>query len=376
MFQRILIPLDGSRRAEDAIPVAASIARSTGGSIVLLRAVTSLIDATWYPSNPLAWYPPNPLDRREFGPVWDPTDPSGRPEQVLNTDIASAKEYLTEVALSYELEGIETSSEVLPGDPAQAIFSVASTLKVDLIVMSSRGETGLKRWLLGSVAQKVARHSPIPVLVLRGGAEKLDRVQRRGRQAVRILVPLDESPTSEVALLPAAQLSAALSTPMHGMLHLARILPLPASEDKQKEEIATAAKAFAITEAKSYLHTIEQQLQKGDAIKGIAPNLEVTTSVVVDTDIAGRLIRMAEHGEKKEDGSIAGQCDIIAMATHGRGGIGRWLVGSITERVLESTSLPLLILRPQKAKAEKDRAPAEVERHSHKNEIPQWVGLF
>lgn len=368
MFQRILIPLDGSRRAEEAIPVAARIARSTGGTIVLLRAVTFLIDSTWYLLNPIA--------RVGYIPAWYPADPSERPGQVIDTDIASAKEYLTAVALSPDLEGIETSSEVLPGDPAHTIFFVARSQNVDLIVMSSRGETGLKRWLLGSVAQKVARHSPIPVLVLREGTEKLSSVQPEGKHAVRILVPLDESPSAEAALLPAAQLSAALSTPMHGMLHLARILPLPAIEDKEKEEIAKDAKAFALTEAKSYLHTIEQQLQKGDAIKGIPPNLEVTTSVVVDTDIAGRLIRMAESGEKKEDGSTAGQCDVIAMATHGRGGIGRWLVGSITERVLESTALPLLIIRPQKAKAEKDHAPVEAEQHSHKNEIPGWAGLF
>lgn len=346
MFQRILIPLDGSRRAEEAIPVAARIARSTGGTIVLAQAVTSLIDATWYSSYL--------EDRREYGPIWYPLDPSEMPGQVINNEFKSANEYLMAIALSHELAGIETILEVLPGDPAQTIFSIAHSQNVDLIVMCSRGETGLKRWLLGSVAQKVARHSPIPVLILREGAEKLSGVQPEGKRAVRILVPLDEAPLAEAALLPAAQLSAALSTPMHATLHLARILPLPPVEDEERVEIAKTAKAFALKEATSYLQTVERQLQKGDTFNGIPSNLEVTSSVVVDIDIAGRLIRMAESGEDKEGGSTGEPCDIIAMATHGRGGIGRWLVGSITERVLESTQLPILIVRPQKEKVEKE----------------------
>ncbi|HVB22797.1 MAG TPA: universal stress protein [Ktedonobacteraceae bacterium] len=363
MFQRILIPLDGSRRAEEAIPVAARIARSTGGTIVLARAVTSLIDATWYPAYL--------EDRREYGPVWYPVNPSGRQGQVINSDVDGAKEYLTTVALSPELAGIETILEVLPGDPAHTILLIARSQNVDLIVMCSRGETGLKRWLLGSVAQKVARHSPIPVFILREGAEKLSRVQPEGKRAVRILVPLDESLVAEAALLPAAQLSAALSTPMHGTLHLARILPLPAIEDiedKGREEIAKAAKAYALKEATSYLHTIEHQLQKGDTFNGMPSNLEVTTSVVVDTDIAGRLMRMAESGEDKEGSFTVGPCDIIALATHGRGGVGRWLVGSTTERILESTQLPLLIIRPQKAQVKKDHTSVEAEQLSHRSE--------
>ena len=358
MFQRIVVPLDGSRRAEEAIPVAAHIARATGGTIVLVRAVTSLIDSTWYP--------PYLEDGREYGTVWYSADPSGRPGQVINTDIHSTEEYLMKVAQAHELEGIETSVQVMPGDPAHVIFFMARTLHADLIVMSSRGETGLKRWLLGSVSQKIARHSMIPVLILREGTTKLGSIHADGTHAVRILVPLDESPTAEAALVPAAQLSAVLSAPVHGILHLARILPLPAIENNEQEEIATAAKAFALQEATSYLQTIERRLRTGDAINGIPPDLEVTSSVVIDTDVAGRLMSMAESGEKKEDGSPVGPYDVIAMATHGRGGVGRWMVGSITERLLERTHLPLLIIRPQNAKAERDHSPGETVQHSVK----------
>ena len=343
MFQRIFVPLDGSRRAEDAIPVAARIARASSGIIVLFRAVPSLIDS--------AWYLLEPSGRMGYAPVWYPVDPSGRPGYTIDTEVARAKEYLAMAARSDDLAGVEMVTEVVPGDPAHTVLSVAHAQDADLIVMCSRGETGLKRWLSGSVAQKVARHSSIPVLVLREGVERLGDARSAGKRVVRILVPLDESPSAEVALSPAAQLSVALSAPMHGALHLARILPLPVVEDKEKGEIARSVRAFALTEATRYLHAAEQQLQTGDAINGIPPNMEVTSSVDIDTDIAGRLIGIAENGERREDGSTVEKCDIIAMATHGRGGVGRWLVGSTAERILSSTRLPLLILRPQKAVA-------------------------
>ena len=71
--------------------------------------------------------------------------------------------------------------------------------------------------------------------------------------------------------------------------------------------------------------------------------------VVVNTDVADVLIGVAENGEYMQDAARFDGCDVIALATHGRGGIKRWMMGSVTERVLGATRLPLLIVRPQKA---------------------------
>jgi len=74
--------------------------------------------------------------------------------------------------------------------------------------------------------------------------------------------------------------------------------------------------------------------------------LPVTWSVAVDTDVAEAIIRVAENGEDAEGAGVFGGCDLIAMATHGYSGMQRWAMGSITERVLSATKLPLLIIRP------------------------------
>jgi len=82
--------------------------------------------------------------------------------------------------------------------------------------------------------------------------------------------------------------------------------------------------------------------------------LTVTWSVAVDADAAHALMRVAENGEDAEGAGVFGGCDIIAMATHGRSGLQRWAMGSVTERVLGTTHLPLLIVRPQETETRQE----------------------
>ncbi|HYU72342.1 MAG TPA: universal stress protein, partial [Ktedonobacteraceae bacterium] len=226
MFKRILVPLDGSARAERALPVAASLARASGGSIVLLRAVTSPIDFAWYAmESPIAM------------------------QEGIEADIARATDYLASVAGSSELAGIEIKTEVLPGAPALSIFPVARAFQADLIVMCSHGYTGRTRWILGSVSQKVARHSPVPVLVLREDGSVPVNLHPDGMRSVRVLVPLDGSSLAEAALAPAAQLSAALSAPARGALHVARVLRLPVMDEYGQDDRLAETKKLGIWEA-------------------------------------------------------------------------------------------------------------------------------
>ena len=341
MFQRILVPLDGSHRAERAIPVAANIARSTGGSLVLVRAVTTPMDLSW------------------------PTMPAAQMIQhVIDADVANANDYLKAVSRSDELAGIETKTDAQLGEPALTIFAVARAHHADLIVMCSHGETGFQRWLLGSVTQKVARYSAIPVLVLREDTE----FSPQREHSFRVMVPLDGSPLAEAALAPAAALSTMLSAPVPGELHLMQVLPQPVLEGERLNEMIKAEKMHIVSAAETYLKTVEQQLRggEGEHVKNL--NVTITSSVVPDRDIASTLIRVAEKSEEIGEGKGFRGCDMIAMATHGRGGVGRWIMGSVTERVLGVTKLPLLIVRPHKAEAHQEEMKA--------TEMQNWVGLL
>jgi len=178
---------------------------------------------------------------------------------------------------------------------------------------------------------------------------------------VRIQVALDGSPLAEAALLPAAQLSAALSAPAPGALHLVQVLPSSIQDDE------TMCKS-AQKEAETYLQTIQQRLLTEDTAD---LKLHITTLVSMHTDVADALLGMAEDGEGMEGDEDFEGCDCIAMATHGRGGLQRWLMGSITERVLHTTNLPLLIIRPQKVAA----SQRQVEEMPEKA-LTSWVGLL
>jgi nucleotide-binding universal stress UspA family protein len=210
MFKRMLVPLDGSELAEQAIPVAARLARANGGTIVFVQ----------------VGLPPV-----EFGTY------SVEQEHVIDVKpsayekrLAEAESYLLSITNMHAdvLAGIATEIDITTGAAAPTIFSTARLEEVDLIVMYSRGETGLKRWVFGSVAQQAVRHSPVPVLVLQEHGMPL-RVPDAAHP-LRILVPLDGSALAETALEPAIEL---LKTWMSavaevgGELHLLQVVDVP-----------------------------------------------------------------------------------------------------------------------------------------------------
>ena len=319
MFQRILVPLDGSPRAEQALPVAARIARTTGGSVLLVQVVSPLIDY----GGGLAQAPL-------------------LTEQVIETELAVASGYLDRVAKARELAGIATTTDGMFGLPAQAILAEAESQAVDLIVMCSHGRSGFTRWALGSVTQKVARHGPVPVLVLRAG-EPLPPVSRvETPRPTSALVALDGSPLAETALAPAANLVAALAAPAQGALHLMQVVKVfPTSAE---EGFVSQLNKDSLKRAEAYLAAVKEQAQ--ETFQDL--KLSITWSVALDSDVADAIIGTAEHGEQVEEAEGLGGSDLIAMSTHGRGGLERWVMGSITERVLGATRLPMLIVQPQK----------------------------
>jgi len=330
MFKRILVPLDGSSRAEQALPIAARIARASGGSVLLLHVITA----------PLQFGP------YMFGPYMQQ---STLLREAVNAAIAESVAYLSKAAHSHDLEGAETKVVMFSGPVAWTILDTAKEQHVDLILMVSHGHTGFKRWALGSVAQKVARTSPMPVLVLReGGSVPSSAYPDRTRplRAVAATVALDGSPLAEAAIFPAANLVAALAAPAKGSLHLTQIVQLPRGDDEWGgcERIDPILEEQALDDAACYLRKIAGNLR--DSLEREF-NLSITWSVAGNADVAEALMRVAEQGSVDRGYSIFGGCDILALATHGRSGVRRWVLGSVTERVLGHTKLPLLIVRPQ-----------------------------
>jgi nucleotide-binding universal stress UspA family protein len=342
MMNRILVPLDGSLLAEHALAVAAKLARSTDGMLILVQALAAPVE---YDSPLVPQVVPVAIEEYE----------------------RQAQAYLTQKASLPMLSGIPIETVVLSEAPALAILNAAIDCRADMIVMTSHGRTGVSRWVFGSVAEHVARQAQVPVLVLRQhqlpvwieGAELVEAPKTPGLldtfSRLRVLVPLDGSPLAESVLEPAAccadtllrGVEQAIRSPkgsIECLLHFVLVVrPFDALAENMPE-------ALVMVGAKKYLK------QVADRVHASHPDMLVTWEVIAAGDIADTLVTIAE-GTKPAEGhetlltsseavraQIPGEpreYTLLAMATHGRTGIMRWVWGSITERVVHKTHLVL-----------------------------------
>jgi len=145
-FKRILVPLDGSSLAERALPLATTMARKFDSQIFLLRVldISAMTVPTWHLESPPNWV----VESRKHAH-----------EEVEN--------YLKARQNELREQGFEVHSVLRGTSPAEDILEIATAKDIDLIVMSTHGRGGLARWALGSVADKVMRHSHCPVLLVR-----------------------------------------------------------------------------------------------------------------------------------------------------------------------------------------------------------------
>lgn len=323
MFKRILVPLDGSGRAEQALPIAARLARASGGSIFLVRVVST-------------------------EPAHLPTAHKPILTQTVGVaDRALAESYLRGVTESELLTGIPVQTRVLVGLVSSSLLAVAADEHADIIVMCSHGYTGVKHWwLLGSVANNLARYSQVPVLILREGGS-IPAQRHPGEPPLRVLVPLDGSDYAKAALVPAAYLAAYLAAPGRGALHLTHVVqPVHNTHGPTGTAHNAEDTRAALNMAREYLHTVINHLRDRSEYPVIADlNLEITSSVIIDEDIEQGILRVAENIRNSEGVEAFGGCDAIAMTTHGQSGLQHW-VGSVTERILHISPFPLLVVRP------------------------------
>lgn len=314
MFQHILVPLDGSPLAEQALPVAARLARACGGTITLLHVVDVSHAYVSYGAM-------QPIIARD----------------AIEASLASGKSYLDSVRSHSDLAGVSVKEQVILGLASIVILSVLDEQAFDLVVMSSHGYTGVKHWMLGSTAEKVAHHAPVPVLILR--KEKPLRVHD-GTRFIRALVPLDGSARSQGAIAPAAALVTALASPGQGELHLTQVIVWP-------EGVGEAEKEALLQEIRQHLQDISVSVRERLMVE-FGPDLQlaITWSITLDRDIVEGIVRIAEHGERTSEAGEVRASDLLAMTTHGYSGIHKWTLGSIAERVLHATELPVLLVQP------------------------------
>jgi nucleotide-binding universal stress UspA family protein len=149
MYRRILVPLDGSKLAECALPHAEALAKGCDTEKVILVSVTERLQG--------------------YRAFEDPSQPLGQrlAPEAFGKKETQAQRYLGRIAKTMEAKGIKVDTEVLLGEPAEEIIICTKHHECDLIVMSSHGRSGVSRWTHGSVADRVSRGSPVPVLMVR-----------------------------------------------------------------------------------------------------------------------------------------------------------------------------------------------------------------
>ena len=145
MFQRILVPLDGSEHSKQALPFAVDLARQSGGTIVLAQAVHTSFAAL-------------PDSYMATPDIYEQMMTQARSEAVAN---------LQAVADELAAQGVKVETVVLEGEPATEIIDYEDQGQIDLVVMSTHGRSGLTRFVYGSVAERVLRHGTKPVLLIR-----------------------------------------------------------------------------------------------------------------------------------------------------------------------------------------------------------------
>lgn len=158
MFKKILVPLDGSELAETALSHAKELARCTGAELELLRV------AQLYLPN---YYFEAPIDA----------------DELIQRDRAQAKDYIEALATSIRGEGYTVSTFVGHGAVADVIVDYAESTSADIIVMSTHGRTGVQRWLLGSVADRVLHGAKMPILLVRTTEHPAAREGDNGHKA-------------------------------------------------------------------------------------------------------------------------------------------------------------------------------------------------
>jgi len=295
MSRLVLVPLDGSRFSESALPAALTIARRWNAQLEIVTVKE---------------------------------DPSMLAHEVLQLPSQGwFEQYIEEVAKRVDGEAdFKVRTTVLKGSPPEAIQNHAAERGVDLVVMATHGRGPMSRFWLGSTADGLIRRSTIPILLLRP-CEEAPGTQPDFNPR-RVLVPLDGSDESETILTHVL----ALAWNGETEFDLLRIYPYP-------KEVASSYLPQTVQVNVDVLEsgrTAAAEYVEKEAATLIERGVPATGHIVTDREPAVGILHFAEQSG----------ADLIAMCTHGRSGMSRFVLGSVTDKVIRGAQIPTLVCHP------------------------------
>ncbi len=303
-FRSILVPLDGSRLAEQAIPTAIAIAQHTRASLRLA------------------------LVHRELNPLLslEPVDISTRTRLALEK---ADQDYMRELVQTLRPQlGEALTLALLKGPVAPTLTKYAKDIGADLVVMTTHGRGGVRRAWLGSVADELVRSLELPLIIIRPGEK---RNAQEPVDLTKIGVPLDGSPLAEAVLEPVL----ALARLWGSEVLLAQVVrPILLTSDPQlvfPTGYADQETRIRQSTAESYIEQVADRLRaEGVKARGAALLGGAVTDALLD------FFQSEKAG-------------LVAISTHGRGGARRLVLGSVADKLVRAAEMPVLVLRPPTA---------------------------
>ena len=294
MFDRIMLPLDGSEVAEMALPYGEELARRLGSEVVLLHVRRS--------------------EHQQYEHMH---------QMYLDRLAETVKHNIEKGQPKGTQAKVITKVEV--GEAHESICKLVDEDHIDLLVMASVSASGLRiAKMLGNVADRICRAVRIPVMLIR--PQNVQRIEGKKRLLNRVLLPLDGSALSRLALPVAEEMAAMLNVPIT-LFQMARMV-LPYADAVVGMPLIDYGKMTEDEEkvVRAEITTLEKQLRE----KG----LTVTHLITSGSNAADEIIKAS-----REVGA-----DLVVMSTHGRSGLARWALGSVAERVLRYSERPLLLV--------------------------------
>lgn len=318
MFEHILVPLDGSALAECVLPHTVALSQALGGRITLLRVAES---------------------REASTPTVDAFD--------WHIQKAEASAYLETISARIQREaGLEAQTVVQEGRAAESILKFAAGENVDLIVLSSHGRSGLSRWNISSIVQKIVSQAYLPVMIVR--AYQPVPAELTSFRYRKVMVPLDGSLRAEYVLPVAVTLA---------RFHQAELLLTHVVARPQLACVATPqAEDLALTEQLTERNRLAATRYLEERCARLSAEVETKFRLAISEDVATALHEIVE-----EEG-----IDLIVLCAHGHSARTRWPYGNIVASFITYGTTPLLIVQ--------DLAPHEVERSKAEIMAQEHIG--
>ena len=313
MYSKVIVPLDGSDLSEQSLPYAELIAKSLSVPVELVQAYDIL--------------PASLLGGSNRQGVVSALEEGSRARALVSMENQRRR---------LEGDGLSVNLVAQRGPAADVIVAVAGADPTALVVMSTHGRGGISRWVMGSVTDKVLHTIPNPMLIVRANVLGPAAPESSLRSVV---VPLDGSPLSELAIPHAISVAGALSAGI-------TVLRITPSEDQYRTQLNLALPEMGTGTMPDFDMASPDELTADDAAEA---------SDYLD-DVRNRMSIDHAHGvatEHQVNDNIAqtiieraiAQPSLVAMTTHGRSGVGRMVLGSVTDRVIRHSNLPVLVIR-------------------------------